>query len=245
HAGLLSPQGKILVDFFVAPHEGGFLIDMPKESLDGLVKRLSLYKLRSDVVIEPEPDMRVAAIWNGTPELPDGAIAFSDPRLPELGFRVLLPDGVLLDDAFQIASDTDYHAHRMGLGVPHGGLDFAYGEAYPHEALFDQLHGVDFQKGCYVGQELVARMEYRTSTRRRIVPVEGNAPLETGAEVMAGKLPAGKIGSVDGTRGLAMLRLDRAAAAEAQGAPLIAGDTPITFHIPEFATFKAPVPEGT
>ena len=114
------------------------------------------------------------------------------------------------------------------------------GDTFPHEALFDQLNGVDFKKGCFVGQEVVARMEHRGTTRKRIVPVEGDAPLETGVEVEAGGLPIGPIGSVDGIYGLALLRLDRAEEAAVQGKPLTAGGVTITLHRPAFAQFDVP-----
>ena len=246
-AGLLSPQGKILFDFFAVAGGDDFLIDAPKEHVEGLAKRLSFYKLRSNVTVQTEPAMSVTAAWGAAPRLPDGAIAFADPRLPALGMRVLLPEGSVVDDAAcTSASEDDYHAHRVALGVPQGGLDYAYGETFPHEALFDQVNGVDFKKGCYVGQELVSRMEHRSTARKRIVRVESDGPLEMGSEVIAGKLPAGKIGSVspDGKSGLALIRLDRAASAATQGAPLLAGDAAITVQIPSFATFKMPVPES-
>ena len=137
-----------------------------------------------------------------------------------------------------------YHARRIALGVPQGGRDYAYGETFPHEALYDQLDGVAFEKGCYIGQEVVSRMQHRGTARKRVVPIEGDGPLEAGAEVMTGKLPVGTIGSVDGTHGLALLRLDRAASAQAQGIPLKAGDTTITVRLPDYATFEMPVAEG-
>ena len=250
HAGLLSPQGKILHDFFVLRCGNDYLIDVPADELEALAKRLSFYKLRSDVVIDEEPAMTVAAVWGDTSALPDealpdGALSVTDPRLPALGLRVLLPKGTALDEtACAPASEADYHARRIALGVPQGGRDYAYGETFPHEALYDQLDGVAFKKGCYIGQEVVSRMQHRGTARKRVVPIEGDGPLEAGAEVMAGKLPAGKIGSVDGTHGLALLRLDRAASAQAQGTPLRAGDTTITVRLPDYATFEMPAAEG-
>ncbi|HML90888.1 folate-binding protein [Methyloceanibacter sp.] len=245
HAGLLSPQGKILFDFFVVPSKGGYIIDAPKDALGDLAKRLSFYRLRADVAIDEAPDVAVAAAWGGAPTIPAGAIVYADPRLAELGMRALLPDDISVDDlACAAARAEDYHAHRIALGVPQGGRDYAYGDAFPHEALFDQLNGVDFKKGCYVGQEVVSRMEHRGTARKRIVPVVGDGPLESGIELMAGDLPAGEIGSVDGTRGLALLRLDRAAKAEAQGVPLRAGEVAITLHLPAFATFGLPAVES-
>src|SRR5690606_30337550 len=183
----------------------------------------------------------VAALWDGTPELPQGALSFPDPRLPELGARVLLSDGVALRDLNCAETGADsYHTRRIRLGVPESGRDYALGDTFPHEALFDQLNGVDFKKGCFVGQEVVARMQYRGTTRKRVVPVEGDAPLESGAKVEAGGLPLGAVGSVDGALGLALLRLDRAAEGVSKGTPLMAGDVTITLNRPGFAQFDFP-----
>lgn len=245
HAGLLTPQGKILFDFFVVPDGDGFLVDAPKDAVEALAKRLSFYKLRADVAITEEPTLSVAAAWGTSLPLPDHAIAFADPRLEALGIRMILPEGAALPGAdCASANEADYHAHRIRLGVPDGGRDYAYNEAFPHEALYDQLHGVDFEKGCYVGQEVVSRMQHRGTARKRVVHVEGDGPLEPGADVEAGTLPVGRIGSVNGARGLALLRLDRVASANAKGTPTQAGSTTITVRLPDFATFKLPSAEG-
>jgi tRNA-modifying protein YgfZ len=241
HTGLLSPQGKILFEFFVVSDGDGVLIEASKDTLAEFAKRLGFYRLRAQVEIAEAPEFRVAAMWDGAPSLPDGAIAFADPRLPALGMRVLLPDGASLSDlACAEASEEAYHARRIALGVPEGGRDYALGDTFPHEALFDQLNGVDFKKGCFVGQEVVSRMQHRGTTRKRIVPVEGDAPLQSGAEVKAGDLPLGIIGSVSGAHGLALLRLDRAGDAAAKGAALKAGDVTVTLHRPAFAAFEVP-----
>jgi folate-binding protein YgfZ len=241
HAGLLSPQGKILFDFFVATDGDGFLIEAARDTLPELSKRLGFYRLRSEVEITQAPDIAVAAVWGESPVVPDRAIAFADPRLPALGTRVLLPNGAPVSTLSCADAGADaYHAHRIELGVPEGGVDYAFGDTFPHEALFDQLNGVDFNKGCFVGQEVVARMQYRGTTRKRVVPVEGDATLNRGEEVRAGDLPVGRIGSVDGRIGLALLHLDRAADAVAKGTPLTAGDTTIMLHKPQFAQFDVP-----
>jgi len=241
HAGLLTPQGKILFDFFLVAGGGGFLIEVAKDKLPELAKRLGFYRLRAQVEIAEAPEFAVAAAWGGTPSIPEGAIAFADPRLPELGLRILLPqDASAAALGCAEAQEADYHALRIKLGAPEGGRDYAFDDTFPHEALFDQLNGVDFKKGCFVGQEVVARMQHRGTTRKRVVPIEGDAPLKTGTEVEAGALPIGPIGSVDGVHGLALLRLDRAETAAAQGKPLTAGGVTITLHRPAFAQFDVP-----
>jgi folate-binding protein YgfZ len=242
HAGLLSPQGKILFDFFVVADSDGYLIDVAKAEAAALAKRLGIYRLRAEVEITEEPSLHVAAAWGSEPTLPTGAIAYADPRLPELGVRALLPAN---EPATGLgcakATEADYHALRIKLGVPEGGRDYSFGEAFPHDGLFDQLNGVDFTKGCFVGQEVVSRMQHRGTARKRVVPIEGDGPLQTGISVEGGGLPIGPIGSVDGSFGLALLRLDRVEEALSRNAPLMAGDIKITVRRPDFAQFEIPV----
>jgi tRNA-modifying protein YgfZ len=242
HAGLLSPQGKILFDFFVVAADGGYLLDVAKVKAGKLAKRLSFYRLRAEVEIAEEPSLAIAAAWDKTPRLPEGAVAYADPRLAEIGIRIILAAG---GDVAELgcaqASEGDYDVLRIRLGVPEGGLDFAFGEAFPHEALFDQLGGVDFAKGCYVGQEVVSRMEHRGTARRRVVPVEGEGPLPSpGSNIEVGNMPIGTIGSVSGASGLALVRLDRAEEALARGIPLTAAGVKLGLRQPSFAKFSVP-----
>ena len=244
HTGLLAPQGKILFDFFVVPEGDGYLLECCKAQASALMQRLVFYRLRAEVEIKEEPSLSVAAAWGEPPRLPEGAIAYADPRLPALGLRILLPqDARIADLGCALVPEADYHARRIGLGVPEGGRDYAYGDAFPHEALFDQLNGVDFKKGCYVGQEVVSRMEHRGTARKRIVGVEGEGPLPaSGTEITAGGNPIGTLGSTSGAAGLALLRLDRAEEAKAAGLPLRAGDVTVAVRIPFWARFKTPAP---
>jgi tRNA-modifying protein YgfZ len=242
HAGLLSPQGKILFDFFVVAADGGYLLDVAKDKAGELVTRLGFYRLRAEVEVAEVPDLAVAAAWDGDPRLPQGAIAYPDPRLAELGLGIILPASI---NAAELgcaqASEADYDALRISLGVPEGGLDYGFGEAFPHEALFDQLNGVDFAKGCYVGQEVVSRMEHRGTARRRVVPVEGERPLPApGSTIEVGNMPIGNIGTVSGASGLALVRLDRAEEALARGTPLTASGVKLKLLQPSFAKFSVP-----
>ncbi len=243
YAGLLAPQGKILFELFVVASREDFLIDVAKGRLAELIKRLGFYRLRSKVEMKEESDLTVAAAWGGFPSLPQGAIAYVDPRLPALGWRLLLPNGAHASElGCASAREADYHAMRIKLGVPEGGRDYTFGDTFPHEALFDQLNGVDFNKGCYVGQELVSRMEHRGLARKRIVPVDGEALLPpSGTEVTVGDVPIGTLGSSSGASGLALIRLDRAEEALAKGGSLKAGDVKITLRQPAFARFSVPV----
>ncbi len=242
HAGLLTPQGKILFDFFVVPAGEGFLLEIAKAKAAELVQRLGFYRLRAEVEIAEDPVFAVAAAWGEPARLPDGALAYADPRLPALGERILLPAGTSLGNHGCTQTGEDkYHAHRIALGVPEGGRDYAFGDAFPHEAMFDQLAGVDFNKGCFVGQEVVSRMEHRGTARKRIVGVEGEGPLPpSGTDITAGGASIGTLGSVSGSSGLALLRLDRAEEAKAAGVPLRAGEVTVALRIPAWARLKAP-----
>jgi folate-binding protein YgfZ len=243
HAGLLTPQGKILCEFFVVPDGDGFLLEAPQASLPELLKRLNFYRLRAAVEIK-EAAFKVVACWGGDPIAVEGAVAFVDPRTPELGARVLLPKPLTLEImGCGSTNETDYHAMRIAQGVPEGGRDFAYGEAFPHEVLFDQLHGVDFNKGCFVGQEVVSRMEHRGTARKRILPVEGDRPLPAiGSEVMAGGTAVGSLTSIDGRLGLASLRVDRVEQAYEAGGILRAGKATLSLRTPSWLGLALPSP---
>jgi folate-binding protein YgfZ len=247
HAGLLTPQGKVLFDFFVVPAGDGFLLELAKAKADNLVQRLGFYKLRAQVDIANDPSFAVAATWGALPRLPDGAFSYADPRLPALGHRILLPAGTSRGDlGCTLAAEDQYHARRIELGVPEGGRDYAFGDTFPHEAMFDQLAGVDFNKGCFVGQEVVSRMEHRRAARKRVVGVDGEGPLPpSGADITAGGTSIGTLGSVSGGSGLALLRLDRAEEARAAAQPLRAGEVTVALRIPAWAHFKTPAPAST
>src|SRR6202022_2069287 len=229
---LLTPQGKIIVDFLIteAPsgHGGGFLIDCPRALAQSLADKLGFYKLRAKVSVENLSDsLGVLAAWDGDPVVkPD--LTFADPRNAALGWRTLVPAELKQKVADLIGADlvdsSAYDAHRIALGVPRGGLDFIYGDAFPHETNMDRLHGVDFDKGCYVGQEVVSRMQHRGTARTRTVKVilDGFAP-EPGTAILAGDKPVGTIGSTAGQHGLALIRTDRVTDALDAGLALTAG----------------------
>jgi folate-binding protein YgfZ len=238
YGALLTPQAKIISDFFVLRTEDGFLLDLPAARLEALQTRLMLYKLRAKVTIAPE-DVAVVAAWGGT--LPGG---YDDPRLPALGQRALLPksgvDATLKAAGLEVKSEDDFHAHRVAHGVPEGGRDFQFDDAFPHEADMDQFGGVDFKKGCYIGQEVVSRTQHRATARTRVVPVKISGSAQSGAEIIAGEKIIGTLGSVSGARGLATIRIDRADDALAAGEPLKAGAAVLTVEKPDWAKFRFP-----
>ncbi|MGI9383104.1 MAG: YgfZ/GcvT domain-containing protein [Methyloligellaceae bacterium] len=242
HSGLLTPQGKILFDFFLARSGEDFLLDCAGPVVADLVKRLTFYKLRAAVEIADESGARkVLAAWNGAPALTEGWVAFADPRFAALGHRLIVPaEADLAATGCAAATEADYHAHRIALGVPEGGRDYEFGDTFPHEADFDQLAGVDFDKGCFVGQEVVSRMQHRGTARKRVVPIEGATALATGAEITADGAPIGTVGSVADAQALALVRLDRAEKALASGKALDAGGVAIRLRQPEWASFDVP-----
>jgi folate-binding protein YgfZ len=252
-AALLTPQGKIIVDFIVAEAEaadgGGFFLDCPRALAPQLVERLVFYRLRAKIAVEDRSHaLGVLAAWDGTGAT-DNGLVYPDPRLPALGLRCILPPQAAADAAADLGATltdaTAYEAHRIAQGVPRGGLDFSYGDAFPHETDMDQLGGVDFAKGCYIGQEVVSRIEHRGTARTRIVPIvyDGFAP-EPGMAVMAGEKEVGRLGATAAGRGLAMLRLDRLEDALAGGLPLLAGGVPIRAMKPAWARFAVPGDAG-
>jgi folate-binding protein YgfZ len=242
YSGFLTAQGRYLHDFFVAAIGDVFYIDCERGRLDDLRRRLSLYKLRAKVALAAAGDgMAVVALFgpgtvsalrlqeeagSASPLL--GGVAYVDPRLVGLGARAIVPRdkvGEFAAMGFKPASFEAYDALRLSLGVPDGSRDLPIEKALLLENGFDELNGVDWKKGCYVGQELTARMKYRALTRKRLTPVriDGPAPAP-GTTVMLDGQEAGEMRSVHGTLGLALLRLEMIEQAEKDGKPLTAGD---------------------
>ncbi len=249
---LLTPQGKIIADFFVAEapaqNGGGFFLDLPRTLAAAVVGKLNLYKLRARVMVEDLSEvLGVLAAWNGQGTASIG-LWYPDPRLPALGLRAMLPPQRAADAAAEVGAalvdPAEYETHRIALGIPEGGIDFGYSDAFPHEADMDQLGGIDFDKGCYVGQEVVSRMEHRGIARTRALSVrfDGTAPAH-GAAVMAGDRQVGTMGSSAAGHGLALVRLDRAAEALSRGESLVAGGVAIRLSKPDWARFA--FPEGS
>jgi tRNA-modifying protein YgfZ len=239
---LLTPQGKIIVDFLIteapAGHGGGFLLDCPRALAQALAEKLAFYKLRAKVAVENLSDsLGVLAAWDGDlAASPD--LAFADPRGTAMGWRILVPAELSQRVADLIGADlvdsAAYEAHRIASGVPRGGLDFIYGDAFPHETNMDRLNGVDFDKGCYVGQEVVSRMQHRGTARTRTVRIalEDFSP-EPGTAILAGEKTVGTMGSTAGHSGLALVRTDRVADALQAGIPLTSGGLVIRLAEPD------------
>jgi hypothetical protein len=202
-AGLLTPQGRLLFDLFVIGGHEGCLLDVQAQRRQALVERLLVYRLRAKVEIAAA-EGTVCVLWN-LREAPEGWIA--DPRLPELGFRGVdqpPPAGS------EKAGEDAYDAFRLGLGAPDPARDATPDKTYPIEADMDLLNGIDFRKGCFVGQETTSRMKRRGGIRSRMLPIAFDGPAPPyGAEVLAGELRAGEVLSGREGRAMALLRLDR------------------------------------
>ncbi|CUK06694.1 putative global regulator [Ruegeria denitrificans] len=196
YAALLTPQGKYLADFFLKRDDDTVLLDVAEDIADGFVKRLSMYKLRADVAIEDSG----LNLQRGTGPAP--ADALPDPRHPDMGWRAYTVEAKA-DDG------TDWDAIRVRHCIPESGIELTP-DSYILESGFEMLNGVDFKKGCYVGQEVTARMKHKTELRKglRSVQVDGTAPV--GTEITSGGKPAGTLFTQSNGRGIAYLRLDRA-----------------------------------
>lgn len=229
-SALLTPQGKFLHEFFMVELDEALLLEGEAARLEDLRKRLSLYKLRAKVSISLREDLAVAALLGDTLGLDApgaaravaGGIAFADPRTAAAGLRLLLPRGETA--GFALGDAAEYEALRLSLGLPDGSRDMVTEKSILLENGFDELHGVDFQKGCYMGQELTARTKYRGLIKKRLMPVtiQGTAP-DPGAVLLLDGAEAGEMRSSTGTQGLAVVRLDTLERAAAEG--LRAGET--------------------
>ncbi|MEH6727361.1 MAG: folate-binding protein YgfZ [Hyphomicrobiales bacterium] len=244
---LLTPQGKLLFDFFVVPMDNGFLLDTLADAGPDLVKRLSMYKLRADVsVSDITEDVTVLALLPSAdggdlPAVPGTMVV--DPRHVGLGHRAYVPNaaiGAALADAALVIDEMDsYLAKRIELGVPEAPLDYTYGEVFPHDINLDQINAVGFEKGCFVGQEVVSRMKHRGTARRRVVLVSSTEELpETGTEITVEKKIVGTLGSVSTHIGLAAVRIDRVNDAMEEGTFIKAGSVQVTLAIPDWVSFR-------
>jgi folate-binding protein YgfZ len=230
---LLTPQGKILFDFVIWRDESGFILETDAPQLDALLRRLTMYKLRAVVTLENLPDEGATVIW-GDVSTGDGAI---DGRFGKAGIPLARVRGAVNG----IAADGDYDSLRVKAGIAASGFDFALQDAFPHDVLMDLNGGLSFRKGCYVGQEVVSRMQHRGTARRRLVHVSAATELPaTGTEISAGGKPVGALGTVCGRSGLAIVRTDRVGAALAAGVPVLAGDTPVTMTLPTWSGLAFP-----
>lgn len=231
YAAMLSPQGKFLHDFFLLPTQEHILIDIHADRAEDLYKRLSMYKLRSNVTITRKNDTKVMAIWGGEiPSLPDGDIYFmADPRLPAMGLRIYAAPETL-EPLHTGMQQGDYENHRIGLGIPDGAKDMHIDKSLLMEFGFESLHGVSFSKGCYVGQEVTARSKFRGQVRKSLYLVTADTTLPPqGTLIIRDTIQLGELLSVSGQRGLALLRTEEL---EKTQLPIMANGTALHYHWP-------------
>jgi len=256
YAAILTPQGKYLFDFMIVQRGDQLLLEAEASRLQALSQRLTMYKLRAKVdITDVSEEFAVIALLgpegitaSGLPEQPgiaapfDDGIVFVDPRLSALGARTLLPsssaEAALEAKGLNAGESADYDKLRLQLGIPEGSQDLTIDKATLLESGFEELNGVDFDKGCFVGQELTARMKYRALVKKRLMPVafEGEPPA-SGALIKAGDREIGEIRSAGDGWGLALFRLDRLADVADQGGTLSADGTTLTPKKPDWANF--------
>ena len=212
YAALLTPQGKYIADFFLARHGDTILLDVDATLADTLVARLSMYRLRADVQIAPSP----LQVSRGTTPPPAGSLP--DPRHVALGWRYYGKTALPEDG-------TDWDSLRVAHIIPQSGIELTP-DSYILEAGFERLNGIDFRKGCYVGQEICARMKHKTELRKGLVLVDIDGPAETGSQITADGKPAGTLFTRSGSRAIAYLRHDRA------GGEMRAGDATLRWNSP-------------
>lgn len=230
YTALLSPQGKILFDFFVTEGDGALLLDCARDSREILLRKLKMYKLRARIEIEARDQLGVYSNLNGHPEnravaYADRAVTFPDPRLAALGFRSI---GARAEMPANLPGPRAYHEMRLALGVPEA-RDFGFEKIFALDAGLEELHGVSFTKGCYIGQELTSRMKHRATARKRILTITGETLLPESGAVTRGVSEIGEILSSHGQTGFALIRLDRLE--EMQG-EITAGSIPVALTRP-------------
>jgi len=228
---LLTPQGKILFDFMIWRDNTDFVVETDREQFEALTKRLTMYKLRAAVTLAPVEAEGVTVSWDS-----DAAEGVADSRFAKAGIMLRRQTGNHgADDA------SLYDSLRATHGVVTSGADFALQDAFPHDVLMDLNGGLSFKKGCYVGQEVVSRMQHRGTARRRVVTVSAGTDLPApGTEITVGGKPVGTLGTVSGKSGLAIVRIDRAGEAMAAETPLLAGDVPVTVALPGWSGLAFP-----
>jgi folate-binding protein YgfZ len=203
YAALLAPQGKILFDFFIAEGDGAVLLDCQAAGAEALARKLKLYRLRAKIEIALRPQLSVYAGLTGRPA--ERAITFADTRLAALGPRSI---GAIAEMPAELPGPALYHAARLSLGVPEGD-DFGSDKIFALDAGLDELHAIAFGKGCYIGQELTARMKHRGTARKRLVTVSADTALPPSGELMAESGVLGEVVAAYGSKAFALVRLDR------------------------------------
>ncbi|MEL6365694.1 MAG: folate-binding protein [Pseudomonadota bacterium] len=244
---LLTPQGKILFDFFLTEGpEGEILVDAPAAQAEDLFKRLKLYKLRAKAEIADRPEFSVLLAWSGDAPAPPGfviersadRIVYTDPRLDALGARAIVRRSereAALSALGAPATHQAHAEHRIALGVPESPIDIVPGDTFPLDANLDALRGVDYKKGCFVGQEVASRMKRKGEVRKRMLTISFDGPPpEAGDAVMAGETTLGEVRSIGAGKALALIRMDRLYKAIEDGRPPAVNGRPVSAAEPAY-----------
>lgn len=231
---LLTPQGKILFDFMISRDGDCLRLETARDQAEALLKRLTMYKLRSAVDLSIDASAAVTVIFDEAP--PEGA--YRDHRFEKAGVALFRAYGEAAGDT---AGVEELERIRIAAGVASAGTDYAVQDAFPHDVLLDKNGGLSFKKGCYVGQEVVSRMQHRGMPRRRVVIVSAQTALPpTGTTITANDKSIGTLGTVQGKSALAIVRIDKAGEAMANDVQLLAGDVPVTMVLPEWTGLTFP-----
>lgn len=237
---LLAPQGKILFDFLVSRIDGGLRFDLPVSIAADFIKRITLYRLRAKAEITQLSESLVSVSWQTESHPSQNDSIKRDSRFPtELNVhRIYGPADGTTDESAWTKLRAEY-------GIAEGETDFAYNDVFPHDVNFDQTGGVSFPKGCFIGQEVVSRMQHRGTARRRVLVAhsDGNLP-PMGTPITVDGREIGTTGSSADTIGIALVRIDRAKDAIDAGSPILAGETPITLTLPPHVRFGFPEAEA-
>lgn len=231
YGALLTPQGKVLFDFLVTRITDGFLFDLDERIVEDFIKKMTLYRLRAPIAIDLLPDR----VGHSFEPQADGV---RDPRSKALGWRLYGPA-----EGWEQGSDhADLTARCVEEAIPLAGTDFAFGDVFPYDINMDCLGAIDFTKGCYVGQEVVSRMQHRGTARKRLVKVEADAPLrqlapEADGQITADGKPVGSLGQIFGNKGLAIVRLDRVSDALKDDKVVEVKGAALKFFVPDYASF--------
>jgi len=241
---LLTPQGKILFDYLVfRTGDGRLALDCRAAIAADFAKRLTFYRLRAKATIDVK-NQPVAVIWrenDSSPSDSDSRSSETDSTLVrDARFRAINVERAYGATVAATGTLEDWTRLRIENGVAESGVDYELGDAFPHDVLLDQIDGVGFRKGCYIGQEVVSRMQHRGTARRRVLIADGDAALTPGAEITAGEKPVGRLGSAVGQKALAIARIDRVKAAIDDGTPMLADGVAVRLAIPAWAGFTFP-----
>ncbi|MET0940540.1 MAG: folate-binding protein YgfZ [Mesorhizobium sp.] len=240
---LLSPQGKILFDFLISrAGPDAFFLECRSDVADDFIRRLTLYKLRAKVEIAKQDQSFISVSWKS-----ESGASHSESTSSQSDSSSVRDQRFPADSAVEriyglkprtTGEEGEWHDLRVAYGIAESGADYALGEAFPHDVLLEQLGGVGLRKGCYVGQEVVSRMQHRGTARRRVLLVKADGPLpSSGTDITANGRSVGTLGTVAGNRGLAIARIDRVKDAMDGGIPLLADGLPVELSIPPWATF--------